>query len=470
MFGPGCRGMRARLDSARTMSTRPEIEAAELREVWWDLSTAERVDRFRVLAPNEAEEFFFDLDPSDQSELLIALEPAERRRWLRLLAPDDAADLVQETDEEHHAGLLVLLDETKRKEVAALLAYAEDEAGGLMSSRFARVRPEMTVDAAIAYLRRQAVSSIEPETIYYVYVLDARQHLLGVVSFRDLFAAPGEHTIREVMRTEVVTVQEELDQEAVARVLTEHDLLAVPVVDRDGVLKGIVTVDDVVDVVEEEATEDIQKYGAMEALEEPYLRIGFVSLVRKRAGWMVVLFTAQLVTTSVIARFETRLAERVQSVGDLGALAFMLMAFLPLIISSGGNSGSQASTLVIRAMALGEVRIRDWLRVARRELATGVTLGLILGALGLLRVVVGNAIGEPASVGWIILAGIVSTSLVGVVIFGTLVGSMLPFLLRIAGLDPASASAPLVATISDVTGLLIYFSIAISLLARFLSV
>lgn len=450
------------------MSVRSEIDAAELREAWWDLPTAERIDRFRGLAPNEAEEFFFDLDPSDESELLIALEPAERRRWLRLLAPDDAADLIQETDEEYHAGLLVLLDETKRKEVAALLAYAEDAAGGLMSSRFARVRPEMKVDAAIAYLRRQAVSAIEPETIYYVYVLDAQQHLLGVVSFRDLFAAAGDRTIRNVMRTDVVSVQEELDQEAVARVLTEHGLLAVPVVDADGVLKGIITVDDVVEVVEEEATEDIQKYGAMEALEEPYLRIGFVALLRKRAGWMVVLFAAQLITTSVIGSFEGRLARQLVSVEDLSALAFMLMAFMPLIISSGGNSGSQASTLVIRAMALGEVRLRDWLRVARRELAAGVALGLILGALGLIRVAVGNAIGEPASVAWIILAGIVSTSLIGVVIFGTLVGSMLPFLLRIARFDPASASAPLVATISDVTGLLIYFTIATLLLQSWL--
>lgn len=450
------------------MSTRSEIEEAELRESWWDFSTAERVGAFRLLAPNEAEEFFFDLGPSDQSELLIALEPAERRRWLRLLAPDDAADLVQETGEPLRAGLLGLLDETKREEVAALLAYAEDEAGGLMSSRFARVRPEMTVDAAIAYLRRQAVSSIEPETIYYVYVLDAQQRLLGVVSFRDLFAAPADHTVQKVMRTDVVSVEEELDQEAVARVLTEHGLLAVPVIDADGVLKGIITVDDVVDVVEEEATEDIQKYGAMEALDEPYLRIGFFALVRKRAGWMVVLFAAQLLTTTVISSFESRFAQQLESVEDLSVLAFMLMLFMPLIISSGGNSGSQASTLVIRAMALGEVRLRDWWRVARRELATGLTIGLILGALGLLRVAIGSAIGEPANVGWLVLAGIISMSLVSVVVFGTLVGSMLPFLLRIARLDPASASAPLVATISDVTGLLIYFSIAMSLLRSLL--
>lgn len=289
-------------------------------------------------------------------------------------------------------------------------------------------------------------------------MLDAQQRLLGVVSFRDLFAAPGDRTIRNVMRTDVVSVQEELDQEAVARVLTEHGLLAVPVVDADGVLKGIITVDDVVEVVEEEATEDIQKYGAMAALDEPYLRIGFFTLVRKRAGWLMVLFAAQLLTTAVITSFESRLLQH----------AIVLVAFMPLIISSGGNSGSQASTLVIRAMALGEVRLRDWWRVARRELMAGVTLGLILGTLGLLRVAIGSAIGEPAGIEWIILAGIISTSLVGVVIFGTLVGSMLPFLLRIARLDPASASAPLVATISDVTGLLIYFTIATLLLQSWL--
>jgi magnesium transporter len=429
---------------------RTEIDIAELAEAWALLPLDDRVTGFRLLEAHDAEEFFFDLDAADQAELLSALPPVERRRWIRLLPPDDAADVIQAAEEEARSPLLNLLDETKRNEVSALLAYAEDEAGGLMSSRFARVRPDMTADEAIAYLRKQATSTIEPETIYYVYVLDNTQRLLGVISFRDLFAAPGTRLVRDIMTTDVLTAPEEMDQEALAHLFSEHDLLAVPVVDENRVLKGIVTVDDIVDVVEEEATEDIQKLGGMEALDEPYMRTGFVSLVRKRGSWLVLLFFAQLLTAEVIKFFEAELA-------TVTALAL----FIPLILSSGGNSGSQASTLVIRAITVGELRLRDWWRVARRELAAGLAMGTILGLLGLLRVIIASALGADydidatTTLGWV-----VAGSLVGVVLWGTLVGSMLPFLLRRVGLDPASASAPLVATLSDVTGLIIYFSIA----------
>ena len=437
------------------MARESEIDLSELNEAWWVLSREERLDGFRLLEPAVAEEFFIGLDAADQSELLLGLAVPERRLWLRTLAPDDAADVIQATDEEQRGSLLALLDDATRREVQALLAYEEDQAGGLMSSRFARVRPDMTVDAAISYLRRQAVATIEPETIYYVYVLDAEQRLLGVISFRDLFSAPGSSLVRDIMSTDVVFAPDDMDQEAVARLFAEHDLLAVPVVDVRGVLKGIVTVDDIVDVVEEEATEDIQKYGAIEALDEPYLRIGLLTLVRKRAGWLMVLFAAQLLTASVIASYTDSLAE-----------ALILAAFMPLIISSGGNSGSQASTLVIRAMAVGEVRLRDWWRVARRELATGLVLGLILALLGVLRIGAGHLLGEVGEINWTILTMIISLSLICVVLFGSILGSMLPFLLSRAGLDPASASAPLVSTVSDVTGLFIYFTIATALLTR----
>ncbi len=402
-----------------------------------------------MLEAHDAEEFFFDLDAADQAEILNAIPPAERRRWIRLLPPDDAADAIQAAHEEIRTPLLNLLDETKRNEVSALLAYAEDEAGGLMSSRYARVRPDMTADEAISYLRKQATSTIEPETIYYVYVLDSGQRLLGVISFRDLFAAPGTKQVRDIMTTEVLTAPEEMDQEALAHLFSEHDLLAVPVVDENRVLKGIVTVDDIVDVVEEEATEDIQKLGGMEALDEPYMRTGFASLVRKRGGWLVLLFFAQLLTAEVIRFFETELA----------ALTALTL-FIPLILSSGGNSGSQASTLVIRAITVGELRVRDWWRVARRELAAGLAMGAILGMLGLARVLLAAAMGTDYNTEAVRLGWVVAGSLVGVVLWGTLIGSMLPFLLRLARLDPASASAPLVATLSDVTGLLIYFTIA----------
>ncbi|NLG63720.1 MAG: magnesium transporter [Candidatus Cloacimonetes bacterium] len=431
-----------------------EIRLPELADAWWLLDQPDRIAGFRLLEPGDAEEFFFDLTSSDQAELLLALTPAERRLWLRLLPPDDAADLIQEAPEEDRPGLLGLLDEATRREVTALLAYEEDEAGGLMSSRFARVRPDMTADEAISYLRKQAQGRTNAETLYYIYVLDSAQRLLGVLSFRELFAAPGNRTVREIMRVEdMVTVPEEMDQEAVARLFAEYDVLALPVVDDQGRMKGIVTVDDIVDVVEEEATEDIHKYGGLEALDEPYLRIGFFDLVRKRAPWLVILFFGGMLTATAVGRFE-----------DFVTTIKGLAVFMPLVIASGGNSGSQASTLVIRAMTVGEVRLRDWWRVVRRELGVGLVLGLLLAVLGIGRVWVASLIGQPDNADTILFAVTIAAALVGVVVFGTLVGSMLPFILRRLGFDPASASAPLVATLVDVSGLLIYFWVASSLL------
>lgn len=439
------------------MAERTSLDIEELREVWWMLPLEDRLEGFRLLDAGEAGDFFSDLDPHDQAELLLALRPPERRTWLRLLAPDDAVDLIQEVDEEERLHLLDLLDDTTRREVSVLLAYAEDEAGGLMSSRFARLRPEMTVDEAVSYLRKQAVAGVELETIYYIYVVGIDQRLLGIVSFRDLFSLPGTNRVREIMTTDFVAVPEEMDQEEVARLFADHDVIALPVVDHDGRMKGIVTVDDIVDVVEEEATEDAHKFGGLAALELPYLRTSLLTLVRKRAGWLILLFLGGMLTATAMEQFEDNIA----------ALPF-LMIFLPLIIASGGNSGSQASTLVIRAMAMDEVRLRDWWRVARREIAAGLTLGIVLGAIGLVRVILfpGSA-GERGQDVVLLMALTVTISLLGVVLFGSLVGSMLPFLLRRFGLDPASASAPLVATLVDVTGLLIYFLSASWLLGNF---
>jgi magnesium transporter len=437
------------------MSQRTGLNIDELREAWWLLSQDDRLEGFRLLDTEEAEEFFVALDLHGQAELIRLLRPPERRVWLRILAPDDAVDLIQEFDEDERPPLLALLDDATRREVTVLLAYEEDEAGGLMSSRFARVRPDMTVDEAISYLRKQAVSGIELETIYYIYALEHDQRIAGIASFRELFAAPGSQRVRDVMTTDVVTVREDLDQEEVARIFADHDVLAVPVVDAEGRMKGIVTVDDIVDVVEEEATEDAHKFGGLHALEEPYLRTGFLSLIRKRAPWLVILFFGGMVTALTVEQFHETLT----------ALSFLTI-FMPLIIASGGNSGSQASTLVIRAMAVDEVRLRDWWRVARRELATGLTLGAVLGGIGLARALLFPPAGaELLPQATILLVGItIAISLTGVVLFGTIAGSMLPFVLRRVGLDPASASAPLVATLVDVTGLLIYFLTATFLL------
>ena len=426
------------------------MPSSELHDRWQRLEDDEKLVAFRELDREEAEDFVLQLAARDAAELLLSLAQSERKTWLRLIPPDDAADLLQEVDAEQRGELLSLLDEANRKEVSVLLAYAEDDAGGLMSTRFARVRPDMRVDEALLYLRRQAEHL---ETIYYVYVLDGAQHLLGVATLRQLFTAPAHSVVREVMQDEVVSVFEEMDQEQVSRLFRQYSYLAVPVVDAEHRMKGIVTMDDIVDVVDEEATEDAQKFGGMEALDAPYLDIGFWAMIKKRGGWLSALFLGEMLTATAMSYFEAEIAK-----------AVVLALFVPLIISSGGNSGSQASTLVIRAMALGEVRMRDAFRVVRREIAAGLALGGLLGLIGLLRITLwqrmfgtyGTAAGPNAG----LIGATVALSLVGVVLFGTIAGSMLPLLLRRLGFDPASASAPFVATLVDVTGLVIYFTVA----------
>ena len=429
-----------------------QLNPADLRTIWRILTPDERVEAFHLLARDDAEEFFLGLSAADLASLMRALPRNERRSWMRLLAPDDAADLVQEVPDDEREGLLSLLDDPTRKEVTALLAYKQDAAGGLMNPRYARLRPDMTVDEAIGYLRRQARTNLE--TLSYLYVIDDQQRLLDVVSFRELFASPPERTVREVMRTDLVTVRDDQDQEEVSKVLTENDLVAIPVLDADGHMKGIVTFDDIVRVVEQEATEDIQKLAGLEALDEPYLDIAFSRMFRRRAGWLSALFLGEMLTASAMAYFEDEIAK-----------AVVLALFVPLIISSGGNSGSQASTLVVRAMSLGEVRLADWWRVVRRELASGLALGSVLGVIGFLRIVIWQAVSPLYGEHYLLVAVTVFMSLIGVVTFGTMAGSLLPFVLRRLGFDPASASAPFVATLVDVTGLVIYFTVASVILA-----
>lgn len=420
--------------------------STELYQQWADLSNSERVSLFRELPHDRADQFFLGLSSREQVSLLLALPDSEQRSCLRLLPPDDAADLLQLAPEEDRARLAGQLDDVTRREVNALLAYKEDAAGGLMNPRFARVRPDMTIDEAISYLRRQADHL---GTLHYIYVLDGSQQLLGVLGFRDLFSADRSSFVRDVMRTEFVSVSEQTDQELVARLFSQHRLLAIPVVDSAGRMQGIVTADDIADVIEQEASEDIQKIGGMEALDGPYLQIRFWQMVKKRAGWLTILFVGEMLTATAMGHFEEEI-ER----------AVVLALFVPLIISSGGNSGSQATTLVIRAMALGELRLRDWWRVVSRELATGLVLGSVLGIIGMTRIVVWQALWKTYGQHYIFVALTVAFSLIGVVLFGTIAGSMLPFVLRRMGLDPASASAPFVATLVDVTGLVIYFTIA----------
>jgi magnesium transporter len=425
--------------------------ADELLDQWHHIRKSQRVLAFQALPRQYMDDFFLGLDAHAQAELLLTIPDEERRLFVRLLPPDDAADVVQESPENERERLMRHMDDVTREETTALLHYREDVAGGLMNPRFARLRPEETIEQAIIYLRRQ-LSDVQ--MIYYAYVLSEDQRLLGVVSLKDLVRAERSRTVAEVMTAKILKVSETTDQKQIAHLLTAHSLKAIPVVDERDCLKGIVTADDVMDVLREMDTKDIQKIGGMEALEGPYLETGFVAMLRKRAGWLVILFLGEMLTATAMTHYERQIEE-----------AVVLALFIPLLISSGGNSGSQATTLIIRAMALGELRLRDWWYVIRRELAAGVALGLLLGVIGFLRIVIWQSISPIYGQHYLLVASTIFLSLLGVVTFGTIAGSMLPFVLRRCGLDPASASAPFVATLVDVTGIVIYFSVAKAVLS-----
>jgi magnesium transporter len=416
---------------------RERLDAGALRDAWPALTAEERLEAFQMLPREEADDFFLGLAPPGQAQLLLLLPERQRRLWMRILAPDDAADVLQEVEPEPREALLALLDEPTRREVNALLAYAEDRAGGLMSPRFARVRPDMRVDEAIRYLERQAREKVE--TIYYAYVLDPEQRLVGAISFRDLFAAPAASLVREVMRADPVSVPEQMDQEEVARLLMQHALLALPVVDDGRRMKGIVTFDDVIDVFEEEATEDFHRVGSVGPIKTSLNETGVGFLYRRRIGWLLGLVFMNVFSGASIAAFE-----------DTIAAVVSLVFFLPLLIDSGGNAGSQAATLMVRALATGDVKARDWFRLVRKEAlvstALAITMAVAVGLLGLFR--------APE----VVL--VVSTAMVLVVVVGSLVGMSLPFLLTRLKVDPATASAPLITSIADILGVLIYFSLA----------
>jgi magnesium transporter len=420
----------------------------ELFESWSALTPAERREKFKELPRTDAEELFLNLRVHDQMDLLEEATSLEKRSWVRLLAPDDVADLIQAMGgEENKEDILALLDPQTKREVTALLAYAEDNAGGLMSSRFIRLRPEISVDEAISYIRIQAKTQVE--TIYYAYVLATDQTLLGVVSFRELFSSSPDKNVSDIMKTDMVKVFVDTDQEQIGKIFSSQDLMAIPVIDEKNKMVGIVTFDDVASVIQEEATEDIHKLGGVESLDAPYMQIDMLQMIKKRGGWLMVLFVGEMFTATAMGYFQTEI-ER----------AVVLSMFIPLIISSGGNSGSQASTLIIRAMSLGEVRLRDWWRVLARELLTGLVLGTCLGAVGLVRILLWPNREVMYGPHYLLVALTVASSIIGVVLWGTISGSMLPFLLKKMRFDPASASAPAVATLVDVTGLIIYFTMA----------
>lgn len=390
----------------------------------------------------------------DQSARLITALPVEEAAVLVAgMSTDRAVDLFHELDPRTRTRISAALDPESREAINRLLSYPEDSAGGLMTTEFVSVPSSWTVGQTLDHLR---VVERTRETIYAIYVLDTEGHLVKAVTLRRLITGEADAPILSVAPGhDPITTTPLADREDVARLFSKYDLLAVPVINQARHVIGIVTVDDMIDAIIEENTEDVQKFGGMEALDEPYMDISFLGMLKKRAGWLSVLFLGEMLTANAMQHFEHEL-ER----------AIVLTLFIPLIMSSGGNSGSQATSLIIRALALHEMKLGDWWRVALREIPAGLTLGAILGALGMARITAWQMMGlYDYGEHWQLVALTVGVALVGIVTFGSLTGSMLPFILRRLGFDPASASAPFVATLVDVTGLVIYFSVALAILS-----
>jgi magnesium transporter len=430
-----------------------EWPPADVAEVILDLPEDEQVIIFRVLPAALAADVFEYIGIEEQQKLLRAMAHEQVVGILNEMSPDDRTALLEELPSAAARQLIRLLTPEERRVATALLGYPENSVGRLMTPDFIAVKEDWTVQHVLDYVRQYGS---DRETLNFVYVVDERGKLIDDVRMREFLLRPLTAKVSEIRDQTFAALNVTDSQQDALNVFRKYDRAALPVVDSNGVLVGIVTADDMLDVAEEEATEDIQKFGGMEALEEPYMRIPVWRMVRKRAGWLVILFLGEMLTATAMANYQSELAK-----------ALVLALFLPLIISSGGNSGSQASTLMIRAMALGEVTLRDWWRVMGREVQAGLSLGIILGAIGIIRVAAWALVGEqyfhqqPYGEHWPLVALTVGIALVGVVLWGTLSGSMLPFLLRRVGADPATSSAPFVATLVDVTGLIIYFSIAL---------
>lgn len=426
---------------------------ADIVEMLEALSPAEAAAKLGRMADVRAVAALDRPEFSCAPEVLELLPFPRAVRLVSQMAEDRAADVLAEMDEDMAARFLAALAPDVRTSLSSLLAWPEDSAGGMMTTEFVAAPADATVADVLRLIRTVERSR---ETVYSVFLVDKAGRLESTISLRRLIAAEPDDPALDLGRDrEPVVVAPDTDREEVANLIRRHDLLALPVVDEEGRPLGIVTVDDVLDALVEEHTEDVQKFGGVEALDKPYLETGFFAMIRKRAGWLSVLFLSEMLTASAMQHFEDELAR-----------AVVLTLLIPLIMSSGGNSGSQATSLIIRALAVGQVRLRDWWRVALRELPAGMVLGAILGVVGFARIALWQQLGfYDYGEHWVLIATTVSAGLVGIVTFGSLAGSMLPFALQRLGFDPASASAPFVATLVDVTGLVIYFSIALAILS-----
>ena len=427
-----------------------EWTPADIAELLADISEKERVIIFRLLSNELAADTFEYMDFDTQMELLKSMGREEVAEILNEMDPDDRTALFEELPSTAAKQLIQLLSPDERKIAVSLLGYPENSVGRLMTPDYIAVRPSFTIQETLNYIRKYGKNK---ETLNIVYVVDDKGKLIDDIKIKDFLLAPLEDKVANLMEENFVALHVFDDQETAVEAFKKYDRVALPVIDRAGILIGIVTVDDVFDIAEEEATEDIQKLAAVQALEESYSTISLWEMLKKRGSWLALLFVGEMLTASAMAMFENEISR-----------AVVLALFVPLIISSGGNSGSQAATLVIRALSLGEITLKDWVHVFRRELITGLSLGAILAIIGFLRITIWEATSDVYGEHWLLIGITVSFSLIGVVLWGTISGSMLPFMLKKLKLDPATSSAPLVATMVDVIGLIIYFSIALIVL------
>jgi magnesium transporter len=422
-----------------------EMHAADLANVVEALPPERVGDFLRALPPSRAAQVIEYLDEELRSEFLEHVSTEQAAEIISEMTPDDRADVLEDLEEATADEILSDLTEEAREETEKLLQYEPDTAGGLMTTDFVSVGDTLSIESALSQVRAIARSG-RRESMHAIYVVDPDGKLVGVMSLRELVAAPDGATVNDVMHQELVTVPVSADREEVARLTSEYDLVVVPVVDGFNRIVGVITVDDVIDAIVEEQTEDVQRLGAVQPLEDPYFVSSFWDVVRRRVVWLVVLFLGGIFTSTAITSYQA----------SLDAVKY-LAAFIPLIISSGGNSGSQSATLIIRALAVGDVEIGDALRIFVRELGQGLALGFCLSLIGFALVMVATPHGAR-------FGAVVATSIILVVLAGTVVGSMLPLLLRRVGFDPAVASSPFVASIVDVTGIIVYFTVARALL------
>ena len=430
------------------------LDSVQIAEIIADIPKSDQIILFRLLPQELAKETFKRLSHDEKEDIIegLAVNINVVTSLLNDLDPDDRTAFFEELPGEVSQRLMQILSDEEREITTKLLGFPKDSIGRLMTPEYVAVRPYYTVEQAINHIRKFGRDS---ETLNVIYIVDDNWKLIADIRIKEIILASANQTIGKLSDNRVISLNAYDDQEVAVKIFSDHDRVALPVTDTNGTLLGIVTIDDVMDVAEEESTEDFQKFGGTEGLDLSYTKTSLTEMVRKRAGWLVVLFLGEMLTASAMGHFDEEIEK-----------AVVLALFVPLIISSGGNSGSQAASLINRAMELGELKLKNWWYVMRKEILSGLLLGSILGVIGFTRIFIWQELGlYDYGEYWVWVALSVSVSLIFIVLWGTFSGSMIPLMLKKIGLDPATASAPFVATLVDVTGLIIYFSIA----AMFLS-